>query len=137
MATSVRRVDYFYVLVPDRPGEAARHLATVQREGLDLLAFSGFPEGRGGQLDFVPADPKAFRALARREKWRLVGPKRAFVISGDDRPGALARALGKLAEARINVVAVDAATAGRGRFGAILWVRPADTRAAGRVLGAR
>lgn len=137
MATTVRRVEYFYVFAPNRPGEAARMLAEVEEAGLNLLAFSGFPQGRGAQIDFVPEDPRAFRAFARKARWPLVGPKRAFVISGDDRKGALGKVLRKLADAKINVVAVDAATAGKGRYGAILWVDPEDTRAAGRLLGAK
>ncbi len=137
MASTVRRVEYFYVAAPNRPGVAAELLAQVQKAGLNLLAFSGFPQGRGAQIDFVPEDPKAFRAFARQAKWPLVGPKRAFVIGGDDKPGALGRLLARLAEAKINVIAVDAAAAGKGRFGAILWVKPEDVRAAGRVLGAR
>ncbi len=46
-------------------------------------------------------------------------------------------ALDKLADARINVVATDAVTAGKGRYGAILWVKPKDVAKAARVLGAR
>lgn len=137
MATTVRRVEYFYVLAPNRPGEAARMLGALDKAGVNLLAFSGFPQGRGAQIDFVPEDPKAFRAFARAQKWPLVGPKRAFVLSGDDRKGALGKVLRKLADEKINVTAVDAATAGKGRYGAILFVAQEDTRAAGRVLGAR
>lgn len=137
MATTVRRVEYFYVFAPDRPGEAARMLGEIDKAGLNLLAFTGFPQGRGAQIDFVPEDPKAFRVFARKQKWPLVGPKRAFVLSGDDRTGALGKVLRKLAEAKINVTAVDAASAGKGRYGAILFVSPDDTRAAGRLLGAR
>lgn len=137
MATIVRRAEYFYVTAPNRPGEAARMLADIEKAGLNLLAFSGFPQGRGAQIDFVPEDPRAFRAFARAQKWPIVGPKRAFVFSGDDRKGVLGRLLRKLADANINVVAVDAVTAGRGRYGGILWVAQEDTRAAGRALGAR
>ena len=42
----------------------------------------------------------------------------------------------KLADAKINVTAVDAACAGAGRFGAILWVEPRDVTRAARLLGA-
>jgi prephenate dehydratase len=137
MATTVRRVEYFYVMAPDRPGEAARLLRHLAKAKVNLLAFSGFPAGRGAQIDFVPENPPAFRRVARAARWKLEGPKRAFLISGDDRAGALGTLLGKLAEAKINVTAVDAAAAGKGRWGAILWVKPKDARAAGRVLGAK
>jgi hypothetical protein len=38
--------------------------------------------------------------------------------------------------AKINVTAVDAVTAGAGRFGAILWVKQSDVNRAARALGA-
>jgi len=44
--------------------------------------------------------------------------------------------LNKLAEARINMVAMDAVTAGNRRFGAIFWVKPKDVGRASRLLGA-
>jgi hypothetical protein len=136
MAETVRRIEYFYVQAPNKPGVGASLLAELKTAGVNLKAFSGFPSGRGAQLDFVPEDPAAFRATARKAKWKLVGPKRAFLIEGDDRPGALVDLLAKLAEAKINVTASDAVCAGAGRFGAILWVAPKDVARAAKVLGA-
>jgi hypothetical protein len=136
MADAIRRVEYFYVSVPNRPGEGVRLLDALKEGGINLIAFSGFPEGRGSQLDFVPADPAAFRQFARKAKWKLTGPKRAFVISGEDRVGAVAELHEKLAEARINVTAIDAVCAGAGRYGALLWVAPKDFARAARLLGA-
>ena len=43
----------------------------------------------------------------------------------------------KLGRAKINVTAMDAASAGGGRFGAILWVKPRDVVRAAKVLGAK
>lgn len=133
---TIRKVQYFYVTVPDKPGEGARALQTLRDAGVNLLAFSGFPAGRRAQLDFVPEDPKAFRAAARKAKWAVVGPKVGFLIEGDDRMGVAADLLGKLAEAKINLTASDWACAGAGRFGAILWVKPADVGRAAKLLGA-
>ena len=136
MAEAVRRVQYFYILAPDKAGEGARALRTLREAGVNLLAFSGFPVGKRAQLDFVPEDPAAFRAVARRAKWKVVGPKTGFLVQGDDRTGAMADILGKLAEAKINVTASDGVTAGGGRYGAILWVKARDVHRAARVLGA-
>ncbi|MBI2526608.1 MAG: hypothetical protein HYV93_11535 [Candidatus Rokubacteria bacterium] len=136
MTDTIQRVDYFYALVPDKPGEAARMLAVLRGAGVNLLAFSGFPEGRRGQLDFVPADAGAFRKAAKKAGWKLTGPKRAFLLQGEDRVGAVAETLGKLAEARINVTAIDALCAGAGRYGAILWVTQRDVARAAKVMGA-
>jgi hypothetical protein len=136
MAEMIRKVQYFYVMAPDRPGEGARALETLRAAGVNLLAFSGFPVGKRAQLDFVPENPAAFRAAAKRAKWKVVGPKTGFVVDGDDRPGVVAGILGRLAAAKVNVTATDAVCAGAGRFGAILWVKPRDVAKAAKVLGA-
>ena len=136
MADEIRRVDYFYVQVPHKPGEGARALGTLRDAGVNLLAFSGFPEGRGAQMDFVPEDSAAFRGAAKKAKWKVTGPKKAFLLGGDDRPGVVADVMQKLADAKINVTAIDAACAGGGRYGAILWVAPRDVARAAKVLGA-
>ena len=136
MAETVRRLPYFYIMGPDKPGEGARALQVLKDAGVNLLAFSGFPAGKRSQLDFVPEDPAAFRAAAKRAKWQIKGPKTAFLIGGDDRTGVCAEILGRLAAAKINVTAPDAVVAGAGRFGAILWVKPRDVNKAAKVLGA-
>ena len=87
-------------------------------------------------LDFVPADPAAFKQFARTAKWKLTGPKRAFLVSGEERVGAVAELHRKLAEAKINVTAIDAVCAGAGRYGAILWVAPRDVSKTAKLLGA-
>ena len=100
MADTVQRVEYFYVQVPNKAGEGARYLTALSEAGINLLAFSGFPEGRGSQLDFVPVDPVAFRGFAKRAKWKLTGPKRAFLLDGDDRVGVIAEMHAKLAASK-------------------------------------
>ncbi len=138
MADRIRLVDYFYVAVRDRPGQGAGALGVLKKEGVNLLALHAFPTGGGrAQVDFVPADPRAFRAAARKAGWKVGGPKKAFVVQGSDRVGALVGYADKLGKARINVTAVSASTAGAGRFGGILWVKAKDVRRAAKVLGAR
>ena len=137
MGESIRTVDYFYMETQDKPGEAARVLDELRKAGVNLLVFSGFPAGRRAQLDFVPEDGAAFRAAAKAAKWKLQGPKKGFLVQGDDRVGAVADVLGRLAAAKINVTATDAVCAGGGRYGVILWVKPRDYARAARALRAR
>jgi len=138
VADRVRKVSYLTCEVPTRPGQAAAALEALREAGVDLLAFTGFPLGGGrAQLDFVAASLGSVRRVARREGWRLGRPKKAFLIQGDDRVGAVHAHLARLAEARINVTAVDAVTAGGGRYGVILWVKPRDHTRAARALRAR
>ena len=135
MAEMIRPVDYYYIHVPDKPGEGAKILGLLKTAGVNLLAFSGFPQGKRAQLDFFPEDPVAFLTVAKRAKWKLSPKKTGFLIQGDDRVGACADFLGKLAAAKVNVTAVDAVSAGAGRYGAIFWVKPRDVSRAAKALG--
>jgi hypothetical protein len=137
MADAIRTVDYFYVMVGDKPGEGARVLNHLKTSRVNLMALHAFPVGRRAQIDLVPADRRAFSAAARKARWKVAGPKKAFMIQGDDRVGALTGAFARLAAAKINITATDAVTAGRRRFGALLWVAQKDVAAAKKALGAR
>lgn len=138
MPDRVRKVSYCYPIVPNRPGQGARILGALAEAGVNLLAYSGFPVGGGrSQLDLVVDNLGPLRRVARREGWRLSPVKKGFLIQGADRVGAVHAHLRKLAEAGINVTAADAVSAGQGRYGMILWVKPRDYGRAARALGAR
>ena len=135
---AARRVSYVDIKAPNRAGQAAAVLKAVADAGISLQAFTGFPEGSGrSQLDLVTDDVGKLRKVAKANGWRLSAVKRGFLIQGRDQVGAVQRQLAKLARNRVNVTAVDAVTAGRGRFGMILWVKPRDTARAARALRAR
>lgn len=137
MADSVRKVQYAYVMVPNRPGQGAKILSELQAAGIDLQAYSGFPGKKGAQLDLVTRDMSGLKRVARKNGWRLSKAKKGFLVQGTDRIGAAHRQLARLAGKKINVVAADAVAAGQGRYGMILWVRPKDYARAARALGAR
>jgi len=136
MADTVRKAVYFKAFVPDRPGEGARVLGALRDAGVNLLAFTGFPRGRRAQLDFFPEDPALFRRAAKKAGLTIEGKKTGFLVQGEDRVGAMAEQVEKLASAGINITAVDGLAAGEGRYGAIIWVRPADVAKAAKALGA-
>ncbi len=136
MADSIRKVEYFKVMISNRTGEGARVLGALKGSGVNLIAFSGFPRGRGVQLDFVPRNGAAFRRAAKKAGLEISGMKSCFLIQGRDRSGAVAAVAGKLAEAGIGITALDAIVAGGGRFGALLWVAPNDMGKAAKALGA-
>jgi hypothetical protein len=136
MSETVRLVEYYYMEASNKPGEALKILGQLRAAGVYLLAFSGFPKGRKAQLDFVPANAPAFRAAAKKAGWALTGPKKGFVIYGEDRLGVVADLLEKLAEAKINVTATQAIIAGADRYGMLLWVKSQDVKRAAKALGA-
>ena len=104
MADRVRKVGYFKLSVPRRAGQGARILGALRDAGVSLLAFSGFPRAGQAQIDLVIDRPAALRGVARREGWRLVGPKRGFLVQGTDQVGAVHRHLQKLADAVRSIV---------------------------------
>lgn len=137
MADTVRRVEYYYVTVRDTAGEGDRILSALKERGINLLAYLGFPAGGGqSQIDLVPEDPASFRQAADQAGLTLSQAKRAFLIQGDDRVGAVTDTTAKLAGANINITAAAATSAGSGRYGMILWVAPAEYERAAGVLGA-
>jgi hypothetical protein len=138
MADRVRRVNYVYLMVPNRPGQGARITDELREAGVNLLAYTAFPT-RGGraQVDLIAEDLGAIRRIARRNGWRLSDARKGFLVQGDDRVGAVHNHLKKLAEQKINVTAADAVTAGKGRYGMLLWVRPKDYARAAAALRAR
>jgi len=134
---SIRKRDYYTMKVSQRPGAGAKLLAAMKSQGVNLLAFTGFPEGGGAQVDFVPQNGKKFRHAAKRAGLRVSKRKTVFLVQGADKVGALSGLLGKLAAAKINLVSLAAVTAGQGRYGMLFWVKAKDVARASRALGAR
>jgi hypothetical protein len=135
MADYIRLAQYFKMTVQDKAGVGAHTLALLQAAGLNLQAFSGFPRNRRAQLDFVVSDSVAFKAAAKQVKLKVQGPKACFLVEGEDRPGAGAELMARLAQAKVNVTALQAVGAGEGRYGAVLWVKPRDVKKAAKALG--
>jgi hypothetical protein len=136
MADRILKVEYYKVQIPDKPGEGAKLLGALRDAGVNLLALTGFPRGRKAQVDLVAEDAAALKKAARQAGIELGAKKKAFLVQGDDRAGAIAEVAEKLAGAGINIVAIDAASAGGGRYAAILWVDQSQFAKAARTLGA-
>src|SRR5256885_16949237 len=101
MADQIRRVDYFYVEVLDKPGEGVRVLAALKEAGINLLNFTAFPTAGGkAQLDLVVDDAGALTKAAKGAGLTLSGRKQAFFIQGQNRAGAAAEVFRKRSEER-------------------------------------
>ena len=137
MADIIRKVVYYKIEVPDKPGEGARILSALKAGGVNLLAFSGFPSGRRAQMDFIPEDEAIFKKAAKTAGLKLSAKKTGFLVQGNDRVGAVSGIMTKVAEAKINITALDAIVAGGGRYGAIFWVKSADVRKTAKLLDAK
>ena len=135
MVSIVKEVEYYYALVTDKPGEGRKLLEFLSEKEVDLLAFTAFPVGEGrSQLDFVPADPERLRKAADDADIALIGPKKAFLIQGENRIGALYDFHLKLSNASINIYASNGVVDGTGRFGFVIWVHPDDYENASKAL---
>jgi len=138
MADKVRKVNYCYFTVPNRAGQGTKILGEVKDAGVNLMAYSGFPiKGGKAQIDLVTDNMLPVRTIAKKNGWRLSKPRKGFLIQGSDKPGAIHRHTQKLADRRISITAADAVSAGRGRYGMMLWVRPKDYARAATALKAK
>src|SRR2546428_3571476 len=87
MADFVRIASYFKMAALDKAGEGARALSGLRDAGVNLLAFSVFPRNRRAQLDFVPADPMAFKAAAKQAKRKVAEATYNINAGRDGGPG--------------------------------------------------
>ena len=137
MPSMIRKVSYAYVEIPNKSGELARILDALREAQVNLLAFSGFPQGRAkAQLDLFTDDLNGLKAVAKQRKWKLSRIKRCFLVQAADEIGAAVPPLSAVANAKINLIASYAIAAGADRFGMLFWVEPRDYNRAAKLLGA-
>jgi hypothetical protein len=137
MAKQISKVEYYSIMIPNKTGEGARLLRTFSDAGVNLIGLWGYPKGAGkAQIDIVPADIKAFAAVAKKAKIKSGKRLAGFLLQAEDKVGAGLEVFEKLAAAKINVRAVQATSAGCGSFGMFLQVDAKDVRKAAKALGA-
>jgi hypothetical protein len=107
-------VEHYSASILNKVGEGARVLGVLRDAGVNLIAFWGYKHGPGrAQLEFIPEGSATFASAAKQAELRL-RKRTALFIHGDDRPGAIADMLAKLAGADINVAALQAVCGERG-----------------------
>jgi hypothetical protein len=135
MISSVSDVEFFSVVVEDKPGESRKLLDFLSEKLVNLLALTLFPlEGGQSRIDICPEDPDHLREAAEDAAISLEGPRKAHLIQGEDKIGALYDFHLKLSNAGINIRASNGVVDGTGRFGYVIWVNEDDYEAAGQAL---
>jgi hypothetical protein len=121
----VARRTFFVIATEDRPGQLARFSKQMSEHEILLEAVWSFGTGRGNaEIIAIPREPVAFRKTAREAAW-IVREGSCFHLSGEDRAGALADTLDRIAQEGINLYAVDAMGL-EGRYSAYVWCSEAD-----------
>src|SRR5947199_10803421 len=95
----IRKVVYFSMQVPNRPGVGVEMLRSIAKGKQKLLACTGFPNGGKAQVDFVPAKPVECARGAKKKGVKLGKKKTSFLVHGEDGVSALVRIFEKLAKA--------------------------------------
>ena len=136
MAIQIKRIDYFKCTVEDKRGIGYWLLEHLRQKDVNLIAFTAFPIGGGkSQFDFVPDDREHLQAAMKEVGVPVVGPKRAFLVQGQDDVGAIVELHQKLSTAGVDVLAANGVSSGSGSFGYILWVKSEYYEEAAAALG--
>jgi hypothetical protein len=129
------KLDFYSVVVPNKPGKGAQLLSEFKEAGVNFVGVWGYPAGKSkSRIDLVAEDAALLKKAAKQLEIELGTKQTAFHITGEDHPGAVAEVLAKLAAKEVNVYAVQAVSAGNGRFGALIQVDQAAVKKAARAL---
>jgi hypothetical protein len=131
----VQRVTYFMANLEDKPGELLKILQDLKAHKIGLRGLWGFGTHSGKAQLFVVS--KKVEKL--RDAWKASGllaeEGTGFLLRGSDQTGAMIESLQTLADAGINIHAVNA-LALKDRYASFIWVKPEDVERAAEALGA-
>jgi hypothetical protein len=130
MPAVIKKVFHQRVVAEGGTAPASRIVKTLTEAGVPLLAISAGPSG----VELFTDDQGAIQRVADTLGWTLSAAEPAFLIQSQVRTGVMGSILGSLAEAQIPVTALEAISAGEGRFGALLRVEQGDVDRAAEVL---
>ncbi|MFQ5781320.1 MAG: hypothetical protein ACE5HN_11125 [Nitrospiria bacterium] len=121
----VERATYFIIDTEDRPGQLARFSKRMAEMEINLAGIWSFGTGRGNaEIIAIPREPHTFKKVIREAGWTFREGS-CFHMTGEDRAGALADTLDRVAQEGINLYAVD----GMGfeaRYSAYVWCDEQD-----------
>ena len=135
MSYKVRKLNYYYAITQDKPGEAHKILSILAEVGVNQLAFNAMQMGpERAQITLFPEDESLLLNVAKKAGLNLDGPYNAILVQGTDEMGALVEVHEKLHNANINIASSTAIADGSGSYGYLIYVRPDDYDKAAEVL---
>ncbi len=127
MSYKVRKLNYYYAITQDKPGEAHKILSILADVGVNQLAFNTMQMGpERAQITLFPEDEFLLVNVAKKAGLNLDGPYNAILVQGTDELGALVEVHEKLNNAKINIASSTAIADGSGSDGYLIYVRPDD-----------
>jgi hypothetical protein len=135
---TAKSINYFSLVVANKPGEAAKVLGALKEAGANLTGFWGYPiKGKKAILDIAPEDSKLFAKVVKKLGLEASSKKQALFVSGADQPGALLDVASKITGAGVNIHAAQAISSASGQYGAFIQVDEADFKKAKKAVGAK
>ncbi len=129
----IERATYFVIDAEDKPGQLARFSMQMSKNEINLAGIWSFGTGQGNaEIIAIPLNPHEFRKTAIEAGWTFEEGS-CFHLLGEDRPGALADTLDRIAQEGINLHSVDA-MGFETRYSAYVWCDEADVEKLRKVL---
>lgn len=136
MKLNYRKVDYHNIVVQGDIVEGSRLPTTIADAGVDFLAYKAIAlEQNRTQFTLFPEDGSKMRAGAMKAGFELDGPFSTVIITGDEKPGALAEIYRKLSQEGIQIEESSGIAHINGGYGVVLYLKKEDCYKAMAALG--
>ena len=123
------------VTLPDRPGSLASLAEALGSAGVNIESLAASTSGGSGDIRIITQDAAAARRALEGSGVKVAAERDVVTIDLEHRPGALASAARKLADAGVNIDTVYVVGESGGRKRLALGV--ADAEKAKKALGVR
>ena len=130
------RATYFKIRLEDRPGALLAVAKDLKSQNLGLVGLWGYATHSGeAELYLIAKNPDKVRN-AWKPSGKIVEEGTGFLLKGTDKTGALIKSLETIANAGINIVAMNGIAVG-GKYGSFVWVAPSDVEKCAQALGSK
>ena len=136
MTLKYRKVEYYNIVVRGHIAEGSRLLTTIADAGVDFLAYKTIPLDQDRtQFTLFPVESSKMTAGAVKAELNLDGPHYAIIITGDEKPGALAEIYRKMSQEGIQVEESSGIAHINDGYGVVLYLKQEDCDKAVAALG--